>query len=45
MTKDDLIRELHQKLGNKHTMKDLNVIVDEMLNLMSEKLQKGEEIL
>ena len=44
MTKDDLIRELHQKLGNKHTMKDLTVIVDEMLNLMSEKLKKGEEI-
>ena len=44
MTKDDLIRELHQKLSKKHTMKDLTVIVDEMLNLMSEKLQKGEEI-
>lgn len=27
MTKDDLIRELHQKLDNKHTMKDLTVIV------------------
>lgn len=44
MTKDNLIRELHQKLGSKHTMKDLTVIVDEMLNLMSEKLKKGEEI-
>ena len=44
MTKDDLIRELHQKLSNKHTMKDLTVIVDEMLNLMSGKLKKGEEI-
>jgi nucleoid DNA-binding protein len=44
MTKDDLIRELYQKLGNKHTMKDLTVIVDEMLNLMSEALKKGKEI-
>ena len=44
MTNNDLIGELHQKLGNKHTMKDLTVIVDEMLNLMSEKLKKGEEI-
>ncbi len=44
MTKDDLIRELHKKLGKKHTMKDLTVIVDEMLNLMSEQLKKGEEI-
>ena len=44
MTKDDLIRELHQKLSKKHTIKDLNVIVDEMLNLMSEKLKRGEEI-
>jgi nucleoid DNA-binding protein len=44
MTKDDLIRELYQKLGNKQTMKDLTVIVDETLNLMSEKLKRGEEI-
>lgn len=44
MTKDDLIRELHQKFSSKHTMKDLTVIVDEMLNLMSEQLKKGEEI-
>jgi nucleoid DNA-binding protein len=44
MTKDDLIRELHQKLSKKHTIKDLNVIVDEMLNLISEKLKRGEEI-
>jgi hypothetical protein len=28
MTKDDLIRALHQKFGKKHTMKDLTVIVD-----------------
>lgn len=42
--KDDLIRDLYQKLGNKYTMKDLTVIVDEMLNLMSEKLKRGEEI-
>jgi len=34
MTQDDLIRGLHQKLGNKHTMKDLTVIVDEMLTTM-----------
>ena len=44
MTKDDLIRELHQKLSKKHTIKDLNVIVDEMLNLISENLKRGEEI-
>jgi nucleoid DNA-binding protein len=44
MTKDDLIRELHQKLGSKYTMKDLTVIFDEMLNLMSEALKKGKEI-
>ena len=44
MTKDDLIRELHHKLGNKHTMKDLAVIVDGVFNLMAERLKKGEEI-
>jgi nucleoid DNA-binding protein len=44
MTKDDLIRELYKNLSEKHTLKDLNVIVDEIFNIMAEKLQKGEEV-
>ena len=44
MTKDDLIRELYKNLSEKHTLKDLTVIVDEIFNIMAEKLKKGEEV-
>ena len=44
MTIDDLIRELYSKLGDKHTLKDLTVIVDELLSILSARLSKGEEI-
>ena len=44
MTKDDLIRELYKNLSEKHTLKDLNLIVDEIFNIMAEKLKKGEEV-
>ena len=44
MTKDDLIRELYKNLSEKHTLKGLTVIVDEIFNIMAEKLKKGEEV-
>ena len=44
MTKDDLIRELYKNVSEKHTLKDLTVIVDEIFNIMAEKLKKGEEV-
>ena len=44
MTKDDLIRELYKNLSEKHTLKDLTLIVDEIFNIMAEKLKKGEEV-
>jgi nucleoid DNA-binding protein len=44
MTKDDLIRELYKNLSEQHTLKDLTVIVDEIFNIMAEKLKKGEEV-
>ena len=37
MTKDDLTRELYKNLSEKHTIKDLTVIVDEIFNIMPEK--------
>ena len=37
MTKDDLIRELYKNLSEKHSLKDLTVIVDEIFNIMPEK--------
>ena len=44
MTKDDLIRELYKNLSEKHSLKDLTVIVDEIFNILAEKLKKGEEV-
>ena len=44
MTKDDLIRELYKNLIEKHSLKDLTVIVDEIFKIMAEKLKKGEEV-
>ena len=44
MTKDDLIRELYKNFSEQHTLKDLTVIVDEIFNIMAEKLKKGEEV-
>jgi nucleoid DNA-binding protein len=44
MTKNDLIRELYKNLSEKHTLKDLTVIVDEIFNIMAKKLIKGEEV-
>lgn len=44
MTKDDLIRELHQKLDKKHTLKDLTLFVDETFAVIAGGLKRGEEI-
>ena len=44
MTKNDLIRELYKNLSEQHTLKDLTVIVDEIFNIMADKLTKGEEV-
>ena len=44
MTKDDLILELYKNLSEKHTLKDLTFIVDEIFNIMAEKLKKGQEV-
>ena len=37
MTKDDLIRELYKNLSEKHTLKDLTIIVNEIFNIMVTK--------
>ena len=44
MNKSDLIREVHERMGKKMTLKDIDGIVDVMLKVMSEKLQSGEEV-
>jgi nucleoid DNA-binding protein len=44
MNKSDLIREVHDRIDRKVSMKDLDQIVDVMLSIMSEKLKAGEEV-
>jgi nucleoid DNA-binding protein len=44
VTKDDLIRDLHERLGKKHTLKDLTLFVDETFAVISDGLKRGEEI-
>jgi hypothetical protein len=44
MTKDDLIRELYKNLSEKHTLKDLTMIVDEIFNIMTDKRITKDEL-
>jgi DNA-binding protein HU-beta len=44
MNKSELIREVHERIDNKVSLKDLDRIVDAMLEIMSEKLKAGEEV-
>jgi nucleoid DNA-binding protein len=44
MNKSELIREVHERIDNKVSLKDLDLIVDAMLEIMSEKLKAGEEV-
>lgn len=44
MNKTELIREVHERTGKKLSLKEIDLIVDVMLNVMSEKLKSGEEI-
>lgn len=44
MNKTELIREVHERTGKKLSLKEIDLMVDVMLNVMSEKLKSGEEI-
>jgi nucleoid DNA-binding protein len=44
MNKSDLIREVHERMDKKVSMKELDLIVDAMLEIMSDKLKTGEEV-
>ncbi len=44
MNKSDLIREVHERMDKRVSLKDIDQIVDAMLEIMSEKLKAGEEI-
>jgi len=44
MNKSELIREVYERVDKKITMKDIDLMVDVMLLVMSEKLSSGEEV-
>lgn len=44
MNKTELIREVHERTGKKLSLKDIDLMVDVMLQVMSEKLKSGEEV-
>ncbi len=44
MNKTELIRAIHDRTEQKYTLKDLDVMVDVMIQVMSERLRAGEEI-
>jgi len=44
MNKSELVREMHERTGKKLSLKDLDLMVNSMIEIMSEKLKKGEEI-
>jgi nucleoid DNA-binding protein len=44
MNKSELIREMHERTGKKLSLKDLDLMFNSMIEIMSEKLKKGEEI-
>jgi nucleoid DNA-binding protein len=44
MNKTEIIREVHQRMGKKVTLKDIDSMFNSLIEIMSENLKKGEEI-
>ncbi len=44
MNKTELVREMHERTNKKLLLKDLDLMVNSMIEIMSEKLKQGEEI-
>ena len=44
MNKSELIREVHERTNKKLALKDLDLMVNTMIEIMSDKLKQGEEI-
>jgi len=44
MNKTELVREMHERTNKKLSLKDLDLMVNSMIEIMSEKLKQGEEI-
>ena len=44
MNKSELVREVYERMNKKIPMKDVDLMLDVMLRVMSEKLKSGEEV-
>lgn len=44
MNKSDITRLVYEKLDKKHSMKELDVIIDSFLSVVSDALIKGDEV-
>ena len=44
MNKTEIVYQIHQELNKTVTLKNIDVVVDKFLDVISENLNKGEEI-
>lgn len=44
MNKSDIVRQVYEKLDKKTSMKELDSIIDALLDVMSDSLKRGEEV-
>jgi nucleoid DNA-binding protein len=44
MNKTEIVREIYDKSDKKVSLKDLDKIINSLIEIMSERLKKGEEI-
>jgi nucleoid DNA-binding protein len=44
MNKSDIVRQVYERLDKKTSMKELDSIIDTLLDVMSDSLKRGEEV-
>jgi nucleoid DNA-binding protein len=44
VNKTEIIHEIHQRMDKKIALKDIDLFVNSLIEIMSEKLKQGEEI-
>jgi nucleoid DNA-binding protein len=44
MDKSDIVRQVYEKMNKKISMKELDSVIDTMLDVMSNALKNGEEV-
>lgn len=44
MNKTEIVYQIHQELNKTFTLKNIDVVVDKFLDVISENLNKGEDI-